>query len=129
MAADDTPSDAARSDDDDAAVLAAVCADAGGVRVRGDDRTAERKSISVRRRQVGRLAGARERQAGDDVGLLERQPGLAQRLVGRPQHLRKAVLDTEAYVGRTGRPLAADMAVKVDEPGTAARATTVNTKK
>ncbi len=57
------------------------------------------------------------------------QPGLAQRLVGGPQNLRKALLDAEAYVGRTGRPLAVDMAVKVDEPGAAARSTTVNTKK
>ena len=129
MAADDTPSDAAGSDDDNAAVLAAVRADASCVRVRGDDGSAERKRIGVRRRQVGRLAGTGKCQARDDVGLLERQAGLAQRLVGRPQYLREAFLDAEAYVGRTGRALAADMAVKVDQAGTAARPTAVNTQK
>ena len=59
----------------------------------------------------------------------ERQPGLRERLVGRAQHRRKALVDAEADVRRTGRPLAADLTLKVDKAGAAPRSAPIYTKK
>ena len=56
-------------------------------------------------------------------------PACAESLVGRAQHRRKAFLDAEADVGRTGGALAADVALKVDKAGTAPRSAAIYTKK
>ena len=89
----------------------------------------EGKRVGARCGNVRRFAGAGQGQAADDIGLLERQPGLPQRLVGRPQHRRKTVRYAETHVGGSGRPLAADLALEVDEAGTATRSAPIYTKK
>lgn len=60
------PADRAGADDDHAAIMAAMRADAGGLCICGDYRAAEWVLLCPRRSQIGGFAGARERQTGSD---------------------------------------------------------------
>jgi hypothetical protein len=65
------PADAAGANNDDAAIVPAMRADTGGMRIGGDDRAANRMRLILRGGEIFRLTGAGQRQAsGDARGIL-----------------------------------------------------------
>src|SRR5262245_34214802 len=84
-------------------------ADAGGMRVVGDEGAAEGVRVALGGAQFARLAGTGQRQAGDDAGkVARRQAGLLQAAAGGVQDGGKSLLETEPDVGRPAGLLAQD---------------------
>src|SRR5437660_1578719 len=129
-AADARPTDAARADDDNAAVLSRMGADTGGLRVADDQGMAEREMPRARGGQFSRLGGAGEREAGAGPcqGRLA-QPGLGEALPGGIDHRCKGRVQPKAEIGRSGGPLAENMPGPVDEPRAAARTAAIDAEK
>src|SRR4051812_12374579 len=101
------PANRTGADDDDAAVLAAVRADAGGARVAGDDSAAERIGFCLRRAERGWLSRSRQRQAGTDARQIRGgKTGLRNTLPGGIKDGGDTHLQPEANIGRTGQALA-----------------------
>ena len=93
------PADAARSDDDDAAVAPGMRTNAGGMGVRRAHQAGKGMRMRYHLAIPGEVADAGQRQAGDDRLPGARNAGLLQALIGGPQDLGKRRGKTEADIG------------------------------
>ena len=101
--------------------------DAGGVRVGGKERLAERVLMGPRRGKLRRFAGACEGEAGDGPRQLSgRKSGLAEALNGDFIDGSKAASKAEPQIRRPGYPFAEDFARERAQARPAARATAVH---
>ena len=100
------PADGSGSDHEHAAIASAMRADASRARVRRDRGLAEGMLIALRFGERGGLARSRQSKARDNPGhVIRRQARLAQALGRGSEHRRKALLQPETNIGRTGNRL------------------------
>ena len=121
------PSDRARPNDDNPAVLAPMRANARGMCVRRDDDVSERIGIRAHCLELDRLGRAGQGKAGDDGLAVEGELGLRQALPARVEHLLDGVVQSEADVGRACNGFTKD-ATRVAEAG-ATRAAAIDPQK
>jgi hypothetical protein len=101
------PADAAGADHDDAAVGSAVGADASGLGIGDENRPAVGVLMLACRLELARLAGPRQCQAGNDsIEVTRRQSCGAHALNRGLMHRGKALLHSQANIGRPGGPFA-----------------------
>jgi hypothetical protein len=102
-------------------------ADAGGVRVGGKERLAERVLMGPRRGKLRRLAGAGEGEAGDGPRQFSgRKSGLAEALNGDFIDGSKAASKAEPQIRGARYPFAEDFARERAQARTAARAAAIH---
>lgn len=124
------PADRPGANHDDPSITSAMRADAGGMRIRRDQRAAERKTLCLRRRQIGRLACARKRQTGRDPRQVER--GEARLLKAQKRGLKdggKARVQPKPDIGGAGYGLAQPRAGERAQPRAAFCSAAVNAEK
>jgi hypothetical protein len=101
------PADGSGAHYENAAIAAAMRADAGRARVGRDRRLAEGMRMLLRLRERGGLAGARQGKACDNpCEVAGRQPRLTQASRRGLEHRGKALLQAETDIGRAGRRFA-----------------------
>ncbi len=125
------PADAAGADDDDAAVLAAMGADAGGMRVGGDQRAAERMRQAARAaaRSVGSLAPASARQATMRDRSARESPACARHSPVASSTLAKLSSSPNRMLAGPARPSPSGAPAAVGKPRAASGAAAVNPEK
>jgi hypothetical protein len=129
-AIDERPADAAGPGDDDAALAAAMRADAGGMCVGGNQRMPERQPPALCGGELQRLARTGEREAGGEVAqCMPVEPGRGEALPDCLEHCRERALGAEAQIGRAGNPFAEHRAGPVAQPRPAARPAPVDADK
>ena len=123
---DHRPADRAGAGDNNAAIAIAVCADAGSVGIGGDDDFAERKRASARGGKMPGLARSGQSEAGDNPRAVSlRHAGAVEALIGGFQNCRKALLEPEPQVRRTGFGLAEDCSHTRTQPRPAVRSAAI----
>jgi hypothetical protein len=125
--ANNSPTDGSRPNDDDAPILAFVCADASRMRVVREHCVPKRVVMSLRRCEVGWLARTRKCKTGRDTPEVTlRQPGDVKTLQRRITHRGKTFLQPKADVRRPPDSLPNGVPKRIAKPGPTAGAAPVD---
>ncbi len=128
-ASNDGLANTACADDDNAAILPAMRSNAGGMRVRRIYRRLEGMLVALELGEYNGLSRARKRKAGDNDVLLDFETCVSEAAGRGGEHFRQTFLQPKANVCRTAQPSAQRLAFKSAQPGPAACAAAVNSKK